>query len=171
MGQRRFGAWFACIACISLALSGCESSKQPPEIGAAEGSAGPFQLSERSTVWPFWPTTMRIHPLTRIVNADEGIILEARIEFSDAHGSTTRSVGQLRLLITDTAANQETILVEEWNNDLRDIDTNVLHFDDITRTYLFRLRLDPAQLTATTELHAQFLAADNPRLTASHRLR
>lgn len=114
---------------------------------------------------------MRIHPLTRLMETGDGLIIETRIEFSDAWGSTTRGLGQLRIMLVETAGSEQGRLLEEWNTDLRDVDANVLHFDDITRTYLLRLEIDPSLLSRTAELRAHFLSADNTRLSASHRLR
>lgn len=112
---------------------------------------------------------MRIHPLTRVMDnsEDQQRIVEVRIEFSDQFGSTTRSAGQLRLELIDRGAGGD--VVEEWNNDLRSESSNALHFDDITRTYLFRLELDSQYSTRDAELRAYFLSIDNSRLTATHR--
>lgn len=161
---------FACIAALLMQLGACQSHQQPQPVGPLQGSTQTFDTNEQDVDWPFWPASMRIHPLTRVLANDEQIIIEARIEFSDAHGSTTRCKGQLRLLLIETAGASEGQVLEEWNNDLREIDNNVLHFDDITRTYLFRLRLDPANYSRTAELHAQFLSADNRRLSAAYRI-
>lgn len=105
------------------------------------------------------------------MESDDGLIIEARIEFSDGYGSTTRCMGQLRLMLVETLGDGEGELLEEWNKDLRNLNANVLHFDDITRTYLFRLEVNPDTFSRTAELRSQFLSADNARLSASHRLR
>lgn len=156
---------------VALVSGACESHQQPPFVDSTAGSSQAFDESDDDPDWPFWPTSMRIHPLTRVLNVDDRYIIEARVEFSDEYGSTTRCVGQLRLLLVETANDREGQIIEEWNNDLREVTANALHFDDITRTYLFRLELNSENYSPTAELHAQFLSTDATRLSAGHRLR
>ncbi len=156
---------------VALVSTGCETSRQPLPVDATPASSAQFELEEATTEWPYWPTTMRIHPLTRIVrdrDRGNGAIIEARIEFSDQFGTTTRGAGQLRLELVDLV--EGGALLEEWNNDLRSLASNELHFDDITRTYLFRLELRPELDRRQIELRAYFLSIDGSRLAAQYEL-
>lgn len=167
----RAGIAACMMACVLLSVGGCQNSHRPRTINTTPGSNQPFEIGTASMHWPYWPVSMRIHPLTRVVEADGQLIIEARVEFADADGSTTRGVGQLRLMLIETAGQRAGTLVQEWTVDLRHGGTNGLHFDDITRTYQFRLELDPSLLTRTAQLRAHFLGADNARLSASHSFR
>jgi hypothetical protein len=128
---------------------------------------------DQSTIWPFWPTHMRIHPLTRIT-ADEDTgqaVIEAHIEFLDGQNVTTKAVGILTLDLEDANAKPEEPPVELWNQDLRDLAVNQRQFDVVTRTYLFRLQLDDPSLPPQPELHAYFLSVDGQTMEASMKLR
>jgi hypothetical protein len=54
----------------------------------------------RGALWPFWPTQMRFHPLTRLVKeAQAGVwVIEARLEFRDAEGAMSKAIGELVIL-------------------------------------------------------------------------
>ena len=160
-----------------IALAGCQpretatgpSASQPldrrsdnasPQIGAALGMGRPPR-------WPFWPTKMRIHPLTRLVlqpagpapGATDQWIVEVRIEFTDDQGQPSKEVGQLLLQWHENpAASQER--VKSWNADLRDLTANRDHYDDVTRTYLFRLSVAPDEISDDSQVRAMFVALD-----------
>jgi hypothetical protein len=44
--------------------------------------------------------------------------------------------------------------------DLRDLETNRLRYDDVTRTYLFPIDVKPEDLAGDPQLWAYFLSAD-----------
>ena len=115
--------------------------------------------------WPFWPVSMRVHPATRITRDRESgqPVLEARVEFADQHGVVTKACGQMTLELRDSAAALGT-----WNIDLRDLAENRLRFDDITRTYLMRLKLEDIQVPAQPRIFVYFLSSDGAKLTAEH---
>ena len=60
--------------------------------------------------------------------------------------------------------------LQTWNQDLRDLELNRRQYDDVTRTYLFRLQLTQPP-PAGSELRAFFLSADGKRMNAQIRLR
>jgi hypothetical protein len=110
-------------------------------------------------VWPFWPVTLRIHALTRITldRTEKTPVLESRVEFLDTESATTKAVGQVLLELTDEGRTGESDLTSEiWTIDLRDLRANATHFDDVTRTYLFKLRLDPARRRHRPHLRVEF---------------
>ena len=135
--------------------------KKPPPRKALSGSS-PSQ-------WPFWPVRMRIHPLTRLVISPtkDGTtpanqwIIETRIEFQDADGLPSKACGQLAIQMYESPSMQtDQGRVKTWNVDLRDLAVNRAQFDDITRTYLFRLAIKPAELTEQSQLRATFASED-----------
>lgn len=97
-----------------------------------------------SLIWPYWPTSIRIHPLTRIRQSDgeSPPILDARIEASDGEGMLARAVGILELeLIAGHPTAQGQTVMTAWTFDLNDLAQNRLWFDDVTQTYLLPLEL------------------------------
>ncbi len=116
---------------------------------------------------------MRVHPLTRLTNTGPGgtAIIECRLEFTDAEGQTSKAIGQLTLQVyPDSFAPTGRGALETWNQDLRDLEINRRQYDDITRTYLFRLEVSQP-LPAGCEVRAFFLSTDGRRLNAEMRLR
>jgi hypothetical protein len=149
--------------CSVMLGGGCQSRQNgTPLLPVYDPSVGD-QAS-----WPFWPSAMRFHPLTRVLESEHTseIIIEARVEFSDVSGSTSKCVGRIWLRLMEGGS-----LLEEWTVDLRDMATNALRFDDITRTYLFRLEIAPENYSASAELHADFLSVNGAELQARHTLR
>ncbi len=152
---------------------GCPRATPPTRSPLIDGASG----SEISG-WPFWPRWMRIHPLTRLVNDERlgHLVIEVRIELRDDFNHTTKGVGQVRFDLYDAGGDT---LLTTWDRDtdtdklldLRDLTLNARYYDDITRTYLFRLGVDSTDLPAEPQLRAYFLSADGQTLTATYRLR
>lgn len=117
--------------------------------------------------WPYWPRSMRVHPLTRIVTAEGSEpVIEARVEMRDRDGHLTKGRGRLRLDLHDASDETPGGTIAEWNLDLRDLDFNRERFDDVTFTYLFRLDVDPDQIPPAPVLWAYYLSDDAEELSA-----
>lgn len=122
--------------------------------------------------WPFWPTRMRIHPLTQLVTdrrTGERLI-EVRIEFLDAYNHTCKAVGQVDLELhaaDDPAPVSQPI--ERWDTNLANLAANHDHYDEVTRTYLFRLEVEQGKLPQEIELRAFFWSGDE-HLQARYRM-
>jgi hypothetical protein len=138
----------------------------PPKRGA--------KSPDGKAAWPFWPAHMRLHPLTRLTGDTQTgeQIIECRIEFEDPDHQTCRAVGQLTLQLypDSAAATGSRNALQTWNQDLRDLELNRRQYDDVTRTYLFRLQLTQPP-PAGSELRAYFLSSDGKRMNAEMRLR
>jgi hypothetical protein len=179
----------ALLAVVIAPLQGCPPRTEPigpapvattsPDANANGGGSGaspaPGNSAKpvRSANWPFWPTNMRVHPLTRLVNDPQTSqqIIECRIEFQDSDGQTAKAVGQLTLqAYPDAATPTGSGAMQTWNQDLRDLQVNRRQYDDVTRTYLFRLQTTQP-LPAGCEIRAFFLSSDGRRLNAQLRLR
>jgi len=147
------------------------SASTPPEAQPAPQSS---RGSGKAPAWPFWPAHMRLHPLTRLAGdlATGEQIIECRIEFEDPDHQTCRAVGQLSLQLYPDAfvPSGANAALQTWNQDLRDLELNRRQYDDVTRTYLFRLQLTQPP-PAGSELRAFFLSADGKRMNAQIRLR
>jgi len=179
-----------CSAALLLAMSqaGCPprsgdgSSPTVPSSGpggsngnqaGGTNSRSGSKHSNTASEWPYWPVSMRVHPLTRLTSDPHSgqALVECRLEFMDSDGQTSRAVGQLTLqLYPDSATPTGSGAMETWNQDLRDRLANRQQYDDVTRTYLFRLQLTQPP-PAGCEVRAFFLSSDGQRLSATMRLR
>jgi len=91
------------------------------------------------------PKTISIHPFTGMRTFDDaggtkGI--DVRIEAKDSYGDTTRAFGDFRFELYSFKPNSldpKDVKLATWDVGLMDPATNMLHWDNITRTYQFRL--------------------------------
>jgi len=163
MFTRMLSARVYCVLMVALVAGGCENGgggmTMPPKP-----TDTPADVADPR--WPFWPAQMHIHPLTRISTdrSTGATVLEARIEFLDQYGTTTRGFGQIRLELSDQAGAVPSAFTDVWSIDLRLLERNRTHFDDVTRTYLFKLKLDQQQIPARPELRAYFYGSDGATL-------
>ena len=97
----------------------------------------------RAAAWPFRPATLRLHPLTHALQSEDAVsVIEARVEFFDRFGDTTKGLGVLHFELHATDGAGRGRRLASWEIDVSDVDANMRHYDDVTRTYLFRLGLE-----------------------------
>jgi len=128
--------------------------------------------------WPFAPAAMRIHPFTSIEYDEkrQTHVLEARVEMLDQVGDITKAVGTLRFELYQlgeqaSAGASQTEMLYSWDAPLRTIEQNRAHFDPITRTYLFKLKLDhPPEPGSRLRVVAQLTDPADRHLTARAQL-
>lgn len=157
-----------CLILLGLAAVltlGCETADRTDQQRARDSIA-------HTDLWPFWPTTMRIHPLTRVARDDETghPVVEVRVEFADPQGIASRASGTLTIELFDQTA-RGAAAINVWNRNLTDPVTNTRHFDDVTRTYLLRLQIDPDRLPTHIALQAHFIADNEAKMSDSYELR
>jgi len=174
----RWFTWSILVAASAL-LCGCEPNSRsgqgaPLKPASSTDAASPRTSADNShtsvAVWPFWPEKLRVHPLTRLVTDSRTgqNLLEARVEFFDSQGATSKASGQLTLrLFGDATQPDSADPLETWNLNLRDPAVNAQQYDDVTRTYLMRLQIDPARLTPQPELRAYFVGANGALLNGT----
>lgn len=165
---RRVGV-VLCLCAGLLAQAGCVTNGPGVGVGShaamtnMAGDGGPAI----DTGWPFWPRHMRVHPLTQFVEDRRtgDLLIEARIEFSDGYGHPCKAFGQIVIALHDADSEQFTAQeIAKWPEDLTDLELNQVYFDDITGTYLFRLKIEDITLPPESELRAIFRSADGMRL-------
>lgn len=160
-------------AITALLVAGCA----PNATNGTQRGHGPLTgggESGEQASWPFWPTDMRIHPASRLViEEDTGqAFIEARIEFTDAPGDTSKAVGLMTfdLLIAGLPANVSNPVLS-WELPLQTVEENAQHYDGVTRTYLFRLSMGEWSSSPDVTLVASFESVDGERFNASQRFR
>lgn len=164
------------IATASL-LSGCVeqiTTRDPlPNASVTVGDEAIEATTPTDEPWPFRPTRLRVHPLTRAIMDDQTNepIIEVRIEFIDPQGHTTKGHGQIRIdLLAEKGTRNADEPIAIWSRDLRDLKINFEHYDVVTQTYLFRLRIEGNQLPSNPRINAYYLAADGLRLEAKYQM-
>ncbi len=188
MGRR----FMAMLAAACLALAGCAEKRAEGDatgerpipsmmedgpagieaggsLGAeADGAETPPLTEGRPALWPFRPASIRIHPLTHALRQEgEVSIIEAYVEFLDRYGHTTKGVGVVRLELTASDVLPGSTRLGTWEIDLNDLDANLRHYDDVTRTYRFRLGLDGELSPPDAARLSAAVILPNQRLTAA----
>lgn len=95
----------------------------------------------------FAPISMRLHPLTRIITPPLPATpeIEARLECTDQMGDITKGVGSVSFQLCSwefASLSHQGPRLATWISDITTPDHNKLHWDPITRTYLFHLPLE-----------------------------
>ncbi len=110
------------------------AAERPEGAGTADQS--------RAGNWPFRPASIRLHPLTHALRGEDvASIIEARLEFFDRFGDTTKGLALVRFELSSGEDGGGRRLAE-WEIDVRGVGASMDHYDDVTRTYLFRLGLE-----------------------------
>ncbi len=135
---------------LPLLLAGCAPSGEPTVEEGAEALLGGPAL--RGSNWPFQPTRLRIHPLTRIgsdTDAATGQVeyfIDLQIDLVDQFGHSTKGVGELRFELLSGGEAERSERLEVWRIDITDLAANTMHYDWVTRMYRFNLTLPPQRL-------------------------
>jgi len=132
--------------------------------------ADPVERTEPGE-WPFRPVAMRIHPFTSLELGPRSSVIEARLELIDPVGDVTKGVGAMRFELyaeppTESRQGQGRRLYT-WDASIAALEENQAHWDSITRTYHFTLKLPerPAR-QQRLRLHVQFDSTAGRRMTA-----
>ena len=167
---RRLRALLMCTCIlVAAAAGGCVTSG--PD-GHRDSPPRNYRVADGE--WPFWPQRMRIHPLSHFVKdrSSGDLLLEVRIELFDPEGDTCKAVGRMDIDLFDAdAAKFMAEAVGSWTTDLSDLEVNQAHYDEVTRTYLFRLEVAEVPVPELPELRAYFTSGDGRHLQATYRPR
>jgi len=99
--------------------------------------------------WPFRPSRVRIHPLSYFEagTSNRPRVLHLRLEFFDLFEHNTKGLGTIEFELYSGSGSTEPIgtrsRLEAWVSDINDLQQNLERYDDVTRTYLFPLKIDP----------------------------
>jgi len=176
--RRRWGREFrASLVVIASTLGvtvplACDSAPSSANGGRAANGA----TADGPPRWPYWPTSMRVHPLSRVIRADAESpfgVLDLRLEASDADGIDGRAVGTITIELVARGRNAEPTRFE-WTVDLADPAVNRRLFDTVTRTYHIRREFEwtasPAPGTML-QLNVTLDTADGRTLRSRSQLR
>ncbi len=129
------------VSWVAVSLGGC--GFQQGEISRlADDEQIELGSSENRGAWPFWPTAIRILPLTRLARTDGAAdpetapTVEIRVEAMDATGEPTRAVG---IFVVSVEADDAVPTTQRWKIDVRTAETHSQRFDTVTDTYRFDL--------------------------------
>ncbi|MFO0827532.1 MAG: hypothetical protein U0572_05220 [Phycisphaerales bacterium] len=120
-------------ACV--ALIGCANTPTSPARIASDEQivAG---SPDQTGAWLFWPTSLRVHPLTRIDRSTTPPSVDLRVEFQDALGQSTRVVGTVVVELESTSGEPSQ---QRWRFDVNSLEAHARFFESVTETYRFRI--------------------------------
>jgi hypothetical protein len=130
-----------CLVTFALASTGCDLFKGT-RAGTGAGSDG--------EAWNIQPVAIRVYPTPRFVTEGDRLLLDLRIEFTDAAGDTTKGVGHFVIELYAAGRSDEPAVgrtLYRWDVALLTLAENKKHYDPITRTYHFRLHIDEPDVT------------------------
>ncbi len=146
----------AAVVILGAALAGCEfKGRQPLPDSAPMAGA-----------WVPQATTMRVYPATRFTHHNDEPVLEARVELFDDMGDSVKGSGSYRFELRDAnGTGDERQRLYTWDVDVLTLKDHQEHYDPITRSYVFPLRLDDAAVAQRqTVLRVVFTRAEGKRL-------
>jgi len=134
-GRFGAGARWAAVAVLALTLlPGCPVAPPAGEVPVPD----PLNL--------LLPKRIRIHPFSDVIVGPDGVKqVEVRIEAIDSFGDATKMFGEFRFelyTVKPMSIDPKGRLIETWDVSIMDGRTNLLHWDGITRTYVFKLDWD-----------------------------
>lgn len=96
------------------------------------------QLRQSRGIWPWAPTEVRFHRLSRFLDRDGVELLSLRVEFLDRDGDPVKFSGDVMFKVEP-----DSTLREDWrfSYDLSDLKVNARHWDHVTSTYRFEIEV------------------------------
>ncbi len=132
-------AWCGLSLLLTVAVAGCKGDVLTGGADGGEQSVpGPINL--------LLPHEIRIHPFTGTRTFDEagGVRgIEVRVEARDAYADPTKAFGEFRFELYDYKPNRPDHRGDRlamWRESLLEPEKNLVHWDEITRTYEFKLQ-------------------------------
>jgi hypothetical protein len=170
--MRRFhvqlGHFAAVLALATLCVGCAPKGGAPPPAGEEM----PESSATRVAPWPFQPTRIRIHPLTRIregVNEQTGepeTYIDLQLDLQDQFGHSTKGIGELRFELYPAGEEQRSDRLEFWLIDISDLEVNRVQYDWVTRMYRINLVVPPQRLAQQRRfrLHAYLSTPGGQRM-------
>lgn len=102
--------------------------------------------------------SLRVHPLTRIVAESGKPEIVLHIELRDAWGDSTKGTGALAVRLFGPSGGMSggsSQVLQRWDIDLSNLDTNAAMFDPATRTYRVQLTGGPDWLAELSKVKSR----------------
>jgi len=160
------------IVVISMAaiLTGCTAKGQLARLGPKKTRTAPAQ-----GIWRATAASMRIYPGSRFIADNKHISLEVRIELLDEMQDSIKGAGRFHLQLTNKQSKGLTaaqMRLYAWDVPLLTLAQQQRFYDRVTRTYLFRLKMDEQLLPPQdTVLKVTFTQAGGNSLTAQTQIK
>lgn len=150
--------------------AGCESKGTVP----SDGPTPVPQAADKSNRWQPTPVAVRVYPSTRFVREADMVLLELRLELLDEMGDPVKASGlvQVALATGNGQASVNSQVLFRWDIDLSTIEDQKQFYDGVTRTYLFRLRVQRQEVASRpTVVRVSFSTDQSQRLTTVEKIR
>ncbi|GAB4111207.1 MAG: hypothetical protein Kow00105_19870 [Phycisphaeraceae bacterium] len=157
---------------LSLWMTGCEPTVM--DSSTAQQTTGPREHVNLA-YWQPTPKSVRVYPSTRFVKEAGNAVLEARFELNDEMGDPIKAAGTFRVelySVDESAGHTPVQILYEWEATVLTLEEQRLHYDPITRGYLFRLRVENLKAARQpTLLRVTFIPASGGRLESEALIR
>lgn len=119
---------------------------QDNENSASDTTGGNTTDITKMANWPFIPASAHIHPLSHFVTNDKEnrVVINMRVEFFDRYNHNTKGLGLIRFELypyINGESGYSNKRIEVWVEDINDLNNNLERYDDVTRTYLFPIKV------------------------------
>ena len=149
------------IRLAAVALLGC------PFLHGCGGEASPARQSNSATTYA--PADLYVHPLSSFRQHPDGTLqAHVYVQVLDADGFPMRARGQLEVDLSQGNSGDQAVMVRRsWTCDLRTDETNLAHFDPMTRAYVVPFEIDSALPPRSPRIRAIFHGVDASSMSAS----
>lgn len=156
---------FLALVMVLSVLHGCGPEEGLPRVARPQATPG---------VWHPAPDQMRIYPATRFVQDQGQLVLEARIELLDAMGDSIKGAGRFHFELIGPPHLGRSVSdrkLYSWDVPLLSLEDQQRAYDRVTRTYLFRLKMDQKYMPrGVATLKAVLMPSAGDRLEAQAKL-
>lgn len=118
---------------VAIVAIGCDGVRVAPD-GVAREESIDMGSPANAGGWLFWPTSLRVYPLSRANPTADPPSLDVRLEFLDKDGGSTRAVGTVVIVLRCASAEPQEVRSVYPLVDRRE---NAAHHDPVTDTYRF----------------------------------
>ena len=128
-------------ACLPLAVMCCLLAAWCAPGCGDPASSGNIEVKPPLSL--MLPRSIQIHPFTALRSQENSV--DVRLEAKDAYEDTTKAFGTFRFELYAFKAyspNPKGALIASWEVDLMNPHENFVHWDAITRSYVFKLELN-----------------------------
>ncbi len=144
-----FRALGGLLVAVAAASAGCDGEKfdfRPPWSAPSARDANAARTAVPEPIHLLLPQAVRIHPFTGTRTFDDsgGVKgIDVRIEAIDAYGDSTKAFGKFQFALHEYRPGRpdpKGRRIATWEEDVLEPKKNLIHWDNITRAYKFKLQ-------------------------------